>query len=223
MVALSHKVSLQATYGQTDFDDYIIHTRTKNLSFIKVFKYLRDKGVKDNKFFLKLYDRDLQNVDPHSSYLTKDQKIKILAECAKNPYYYIREIVRIPIPGGKTSFELHPGNLAITWAVFNSFDFAVMLPRQRYKTVSIAAALAWVYDFGTTNTHMLFGNKSLGDAKNNLRRFREIRELYPKFIEMAVVNPSDLNNIESIKSGKTKNKIDTIGQPLNAEHADKQG
>lgn len=224
MVSVARKVTSKAIFGETEFDEYVIHTTTKNLSFINIFRALKGLGVKNNKFFLKLYDRSLLNVDPFSNKLTKEQKTKIIAECTKNPYYYLREIVRINIPGGKSLFELHLGNLAITWSVFNSLDFIALLPRQKYKTVSIAAALAWVYDFGTTNTHMLFGNKSLGDSKNNLRRFKEIRENYPAYLTAAVSSPkNDVDNLESVASGRTKNKIDVSGQPLNATAADKQG
>lgn len=212
-----------AAFGEIEFDEYVIHTKTTNKSFLKMFRYLKDKGVQNNKFFLKLYDRDLQTVDPHSARLTPQQKLKIITECTKNPYYYLREVVRINIPGGKSQFELHPGNLAITWSIFNSLDFIILLPRQRYKTVSIAAALGWVYDFGTSNTHMLFGNKSIGDAKNNLKRFKEIRENYPQYLSAAVMSPKDSNNLESVNSELRKNHIDCAGQPLNEVSADKQG
>lgn len=204
--------------------EYHIHLKTRNMSFLKMYRYLRERGIKNNKFFLRLYDASLATIDPYSNRLTPIQKTKIIAEIAKNPYYFLREVVRIPIPGGVSMFEMHPGNLAITWAIFNSLDQIALLPRQRYKTVSIASALTWVYDFGTKNTHMLFGNKSLGDSKNNLRRFKEIRESLPAFLRDVVFTPGlDVDNMESIKSEKTRNKIDTVGQPTNVEMADKQG
>ena len=205
-------------------DSFVIDTKTQNLSFLKMYRYLREKGIKNNKFFLRLYDKSLLGVNPHSKRLSPEQKTKILNEIAKNPFYYIREVVLVDIPGGKSKFELHPGNLAIIWSIFNSLDQICLLPRQRYKTVSIAAALTWIYDFGTLNTHMLFGNKSLGDSKNNLKRFKSIRYNQPDYIKAATLRPgSDIDNLESIESDKTKNKIDVSGQPLNVDAADKQG
>lgn len=203
--------------------NFIIHTKTRNMSFLKIYRYLREKGIENDKFFLRLYDPDLQDVDPHSKRLTPLQQKKVLTEITKNPWYLLREVIRINIPGGRVMFELHPGNLAITWSIFNSLDFVCLLPRQRYKTVSIASALAWVYDFGTKNTHMLFGNKSLGDSKNNLRRLKEIRDNYPDYITAAVKNHKDIDNIENILSARRKNKIDIHGQPLNTTSADKMG
>ena len=202
---------------------YIIDTKTKNLSFLKMYRYLRDKGVKNNKFFLRLYNVELLGVDPHDPNLTDKQKIMIIDELAKNPFYYIREIARVAAPGGTIRFELHPGNLAIMWAILNSIDQISLLPRQRGKTQSIATMLAWVYDFGTVNSHMVFGNKSLQDANNNLKRFKVVRGFYPSYLKKAVFDAKDIDNIESVKSEKRQNFIDTRGQPLNEKAADKQG
>lgn len=204
-------------------EKYSTHLKTQNMSFLKMYRYLRERGIKNNKFFLRLYDESLANVDPHSLRLTDIQKTKILTEVAKNPYYYLREVVRIPIPGGTTRFEMHPGNLAITWALINNLDQIALLPRQRYKTISIAATLTWVYDFGTKNTAMLFGNKSLADSMNNLRRFKEIKENIPAFLRNATLSPLDVDNMKSMLSDKTRNKIDLAGQPTNEDAADKQG
>lgn len=207
-----------------DTSKYYVDVNTSNLSFLNVSRYLKRKGIKNYKFLLKIYDKDLIGVNPHSKKLTKDQKAKILAEIKINPYYYIREVVRISIPGGLAKFDLHPGNLAITWSIFNSLNFIIMLPRQRYKTVSITAALSWVYFFGTTNTPMLFGNKSTKDAENNLKRFTDIRTNLPDYIFNAVVDPGkDTDNITMKLSSITNNKINIHGQAISPEEADKQG
>jgi hypothetical protein len=214
----------QAFFGNTTYPNYVVHTNTKNLSFIKLYKTLKNKDIKNNKFFLRLYDRDLLNIDPFNRHLTPSQKNKVVTEIRKNPYYYLREIVRIPVPGGLQRFELHRGNLAITWSIFNSIDFFVMLPRQQYKTVSIVSALSWVYHFNTNNTHLLFGNKSLTDAKNNLKRFKDIVENLPEYIKEAIIDPRlDEDNIEKISSSLRNNKIDVSGPSISEAEADKAG
>ena len=212
-----------AVYGKIEHDNYIIQSNTKNISFIRLFSKLKANGVVNNKFFLRLYDPDLLHVDPHSKNLTDKEKDKILYEIRRNPYYYLREVVRIPIPGGSQRFELHRGNLALTWAIFNNLDLIVLLPRQRYKTVSIVSALSWIYNFATSNTHMIFGNKSLGDAKNNLTRFKDIVKYLPNFIKTALTDDKDTNNIEFIRSENTNNKIQILGQPISEVDADKAG
>jgi hypothetical protein len=210
-------------FGKIAFDEYIIHTQTTNISFVKMFRHLKDVGVKNNKFFLRLYDPTLTKVDPHSKRLTKEQKARIIAECVKNPWYFLREVVRIPAPGQALKFELHRGNLAAVWAILNNFNPILLLPRQRGKTMSVAAILSWIYDFGTTNSQMLFSNKSTSDATNNLKRFKDIRGLHPDYIREAIFDFSDTNNIESIVNVQRNNSIKTSGSPTSREAADKQG
>ena len=223
MAAASREASIKAMFGETVHPDYVIHTNTKNTSFIKMYSHLKKQGVKNNKFFLRLYDPDLLKVDPFSKKLTSEQKSKILVEITKNPYYFIREIIRIPIPGGVQNFEVHRGNLALTWAILNNLNLIVLLPRQKYKTVSIVATLIWIYYFGTNNTHMLFSNKELRDSKNNLKRFKDITQGLPEFIKDSILNNKDINNIENIWSANRNNKIDISGAPISPEMADKQG
>lgn len=204
-------------------EKYILDTKTKNRSFMNMFRYLKNKGNSNPDFMLRLYDKDLLGVDPNNPRLSEEKKNKVLAEIIKNPFYYLRNVVLINVPGRKAMFDLHPGNLAIVWAVFNSLDIIALLPRQKYKTVSIAGALSWIYNFGTKNTHMLFGNKSLTDSKNNLKRFKDIVDNYPVYLKKAVQDAKDVANIERIESRLNNNKIEVSGQPGNETDADKQG
>ena len=166
MVRRTEPKTVDPYFGKIAFDEYVIHTQTTNISFVKMFRHLKEAGVKNNKFFLRLYDPTLAKVDPHSKRLTKDQKARVVAECVKNPWYFLREVARIPAPGQALKFELHRGNLAAVWAILNNFNPILLLPRQKGKTMSVAAILSWIYDFGTTNSQMLFSNKSVNDATN---------------------------------------------------------
>ena len=56
-------------------------------------------GVKNHYFFLALYDKSLLNVDPHSKDLTTEQRLRIAYECKINFWYFIREVVRVPVVG----------------------------------------------------------------------------------------------------------------------------
>lgn len=204
---------------------YIIDTKTTNKSFIRMYDYLKKRGIENNKFHLRLYNAELQGVDPlNPSKLTTRQKRMILEEMRVNPFYTLREIIRIEGPGGLARFQLHPGNLAIIWAILNSIDIIVLLPRQQGKTIAVAAILNWLYNFGTINTAMLFGNKSLKDAKNNLKRLKDITDFFPDYIKEAVFNiKNDVNNLESIASGSRNNRISVAGSPRSIPDADNLG
>ena len=72
----------------------MIHYNTKNVSFLKVAKILKDKGIKNYAFFLVLYDESLADVDPYDENLTDDQKNRIIIECTKNPWYFLDRTVK---------------------------------------------------------------------------------------------------------------------------------
>lgn len=74
---------------------YIIDYHTKNLSFLQASMDLAKLGIEHNNFFLALFDEELRGVDPFSPFLTEDQIFRILKECEINPWYFLRECVRV--------------------------------------------------------------------------------------------------------------------------------
>ena len=76
---------------------------TTNKSFLEMHYFLKAKGIKKNKFFLILYDRDLAGVNPRDPNLNEMMKAKIFRECMVNFWYFIREVVIIPQSGASTS------------------------------------------------------------------------------------------------------------------------
>ena len=140
-------------------------------------------------FFLKLYDRNLVGVDPFSPALSKDQLSRIALECAMNPYYFIRECIRVPTQGGATGpgagdmFILHRGNLAALYCFDSCIDFYLVIPRQCYKTWSILAYILWAYLFGTTNSTFNFSNKDQPAADDNLKKMKALKEALPIWMQ----------------------------------------
>jgi hypothetical protein len=206
---------------QDEKGEFIYDDKTHNESFIKMWYELRRLGVKNNKFFLKLYDQTLRGVDPHSETLTQEQKLRISVEVARNPWYYIREVVRIPEDGGITQFVLNRGNLALVWCMLNNLNIMVELPRQTGKTIGTLCVYAWIYDFGTKNSTILFGNKEYADSKLNLQRLKNIRELNPSYLKF--VEEQDNNALEYISSTKNKNTIKTMASATSHSQAEKLG
>jgi len=202
-------------------DNYIIHLDTRNVSFLKMYALLKKLNIKNNKFFLRLYDTDLKNIDPHSNKLTDLQKTKILKECVKNPWYYIREVIRIPVTGGMKKFELHLGNLAELFCMFTNTNFYLMLPRQNYKTISMVVGLVYIFYVLAENYTMTFTNKSDPDAKENLKRFRDIARCQPKWLQQE--NKEDNDNIKYFYLKNRNNTIKTISPGRDPVAADLAG
>ena len=110
--------------------------KTKNKSFLELYQDLYKLGVKNNKFFLRLYDTDLQGVDPYSPVLPKETQIKIFIECLINPWYWLREVLRIPVDGlpievgGGVQYAIDRNNAACWYLFLNGIDHYQSKPRQ---------------------------------------------------------------------------------------------
>ena len=201
---------------------FFYDTTTTNRSFIQTAADLRSLGVKNNMFFLKLYDRNLIGVDPFSSSLSREDMDRIGLECVMNPWYFIRECVRIPSQGGATGpgsgdrFILHRGNLAALFCFFNCIDYYLVIPRQCYKTQSILAMLLWAFLFGTANSQFNFLSKKQTDADDNLNKLKMQRDVLPIWMQQKYKLVEDeVSANGDVKIEKGKNAIRVISNPIN--------
>ena len=60
---------------------------TNNKSFLDMHHYLKSIGIKNNAFFLILFDPDLDGVDPRDPRLNTFMKQKVLVECFITNYF----------------------------------------------------------------------------------------------------------------------------------------
>ena len=211
-------------------------SETTNLSFLQVAADLKKLGVKNNMFFLRLYDRGLQGIDPHGPITVMSNELcqRIMAECIRNPWYYLREVCRIPDQGNSNGipYKLNRANLAATWCFVNNIDHYLTIPRQIGKTQSIIANLTWAYLFGTTNSSFAFFATSQELASENLERLKAQRELLPPYLRLrqdcvidAILGTKDneIDNIRKIYNPLNKNTIVTKPKASSKEAAIKLG
>jgi hypothetical protein len=195
-------------------------TTTDNVSFLKLYRILKDLGIQQNKFHLKLYDAGLATIDPHDPDLSREWKARVLKEVKQNFWYFIREIVRIPVAGGIKSYELHRGNLALSWCLMNNINTIIELPRQNYKSISAVVVYLWLYNFATINSEMMLMNKRYEDSKLNLRRIKEIREELPEYLRL-IDERKDQNNLTYLESSLNKNKL--VAKPTATDESSADG
>ena len=189
---------------------------TSNKTFLQVAKDLKTLGHKNYYFMLEIYDYSLINVDPfqcdkdgHTT-LSKDQISRIMNECARNPWYFLREIVRIPDQGGTTiPYKANRGNIAQAWCMYHGLDSWLCLPRQQGKTMSALAFQTWVYLFGTTNSKFIFVNKDGDNAKSNLKIVTELIGNLPEYMRCESIL------LEDGKRTKAKQNATELGNPVN--------
>ena len=148
---------------------------TTNKSFLDMHYYLKEGGIQNNNFFLALYDTGLVGVDPYAPNLPGYMKTRILQECMRNYWYFLREVVRIPeagaAVGGGARYQLHRGNLAMNFMFILNASVYFELSRQCGKTICSLCRYLWVYNFGTSNSEIMFMHKDHSGSKDNLKIF----------------------------------------------------
>ena len=200
---------------------YDIHT--KNISFLKMAKYLKEKGIKKYAFMLKLYDKTLVGVDPYSPNLTSEQQIRIRKEIMINYWYYIREVVKIPSTGNVVPYEINKGTMATTFLQLKNINNILELPRQHGKTWSIDCFYTWVFLFTATNFTMVFSNKQLEDSRLNIKRFKSIVESLPSYLKLHMDTKKDTDNIDLVRIDSLNNTIRFLSTGKDKASADKLG
>ena len=206
------------------------HLETKNISFLQTARDLKLLGIKNNMFFLRLYDDDLRFVDPYSPFLPQETIIKIINECIINPWYFLREIVRIPEQGGPgIPYQLNRANLAATWCFLNGIDHYLVIPRQIGKTQSTLAILNWAFLLGTTNSEFMFIAIKQELANKNLERLKEQRDLLPPYLQFKISIDQEGNiqkpkdNVTVLENNSNGNSIVTKPGALSKEKAENIG
>ena len=210
-----------------------IHMETTNQSFIDMHYYLKRCGIKNNDFFLVLYDSGLAGIDPRDNTLPQQIKMRVLREIMVNYWYFLREVVRIPDQGGSASggsrYRLDRASLAMNFLFILNYNMYVELPRQTGKTTTSKVRYLWVYNFGTTNSKIMFIHKDHGGSKDNLKGVKEIRDTLPEYLRMdsaTGMNGKKLrvpNTVVTMQHPLNNNIIVTFPSAKSSEMADKLG
>lgn len=216
-------------------EDYYIHSETTNVSFIKTAVLLKRAGVKNYDFMLKLYDKDLINIDPYDPDISLKEMGKVVTEMSKNYWYYLREIARVPVEGSSTDvgggspFLLHRGNLAQAWCYEYNISHFFEAPRQFGKTTGSVQRYEWQFSYGTTASTTIFMNMDKAASVSNLTRLKESRALLPEYLQMVYTLDDkgnlkkDIDNVNEIKNKKLKNTIITKASARNVQNAERIG
>lgn len=111
---------------------------TSNSSFLSLAMDLKRLGVKNWSFMLEIKDVSLVGIDPHkknkdgSCALTKSEIDRIIVECTRNFWYFLREVSMIPDQGNPNGvrYKANRGNIAQAWCIIHGIDSWLCLPRR---------------------------------------------------------------------------------------------
>ena len=156
---------------------------SRNQSWIDQAYKFRDMGIENWYFCLALYNPQLSGVDPHADDLTEEQIGLMLLELEHNPWYALREVLRVPAKsgGGHGPLGANRGNIALFWCVLNSFVTYLQQIRQTGKSLNTRMLIvAWHMFWAYGSQHILFTKSDL--RKEEIREYKDIRAALPKWM-----------------------------------------
>ena len=201
----------------------VIHEQTRNESWLFHFDVFRAFGISNYFWHLALLDTDLIGVDPRDPGLDPLMMAKIKTECIRNPWYYFREVHRVP-DGSETgaSFRANRGNLAAMWSFYNHVDYMLVMIRQAGKSVvddSLDLHVACIAGEGVVINKLTKDHKL---RKSNVDRIKGMRDLLPSYLNIHD-HRKDKDNQEEITFVANKNKINFFVGQASIENAQKVG
>jgi hypothetical protein len=184
-------------------------TLSTNVSAFRLSRVLEKLGVRNNKFMLVTTQKDLIGLDVHNlKDPSKELAERIAYEIKINPWYFFREIVRIPIQGGRPiPFKFNRGNLALIYCFLANVDFYLVMPRQTGKSVSSQAIVAYVMYFLACNFKTILLTKDTALVQEMVDRLRAIKKALPQFLLFS--SSSDTDNKEGLTYSALENKYST--------------
>lgn len=182
------------------FPNARIHYESKNKSFFKLANaYKNVFKIKNHAFLIAIIHPELANVDPFDPNLDERTMALIYRECLLNPFYMVRECVRIP-PKGTTDpvmFEANRGNIAMLWCFFMHMTYTSIQPRQTGKSIGLFTLFAICLATLCKNTNINFYTKDDKLRGESIKAIKELISYLPPYL-----NPKtkgDPDNQEEIR------------------------
>ncbi len=196
------------------YPEAIIDLQTSNKTFIRLAGLYKSMGIDNAEFCLALHDTTLIGVDPYSKELTTEQKQRIAIECKINPWYFFREVVRVPAVAGPDNKPLRANrlNISLFWLFFNHITTMAIAPRQTGKSISTDSLMIYLFALGTLNTDINLLTKDDNLRMKNIQRLKDLRDGLPPYLNLK--SRSDTNNTEKLTMSALGNTYHSnVGQP----------
>lgn len=166
------------------FPRAIPDTKTRNESFILMADKYRQMGLKNYYFHLALLQPELQGIDPFADDLPMDIIAKIRLEARYNPWYFFREVFRLPSQGSNEPDPLRANraNLGVFWLYYNHIDSGVTHPRQTGKSVGADGIDTHVSQVAGRSSTFSIITKDHELRTKNIQRLKDMRDLLPAYL-----------------------------------------
>jgi hypothetical protein len=197
------------------FPTAIRHDSTKNTSWVRMAVMYRDVFKLANwEFCLALIDPDLEFVDPHDANLSTDMKMKIRRECARNPWYYFREVFKVPARSGvgNNMYRANRHVLATIFLFFNHIDTASVIMRQVGKSLLGYGLKSYLLTIGMQNSRLLWMTTTNAKRVETVEAVKDILKELPPYI-YHFDKKRDKDNSQDVTCSMMNNQITyAVGQ-----------
>lgn len=182
---------------------------TKNKSFLRLAGVYKSMGIDNCEFMLALHDRSLVGVNPRDENLDLETIGRITEELAINPWYFFREVVRLPATAGPDPVPLqgNRGNISLYWLFFNHITSLLIQPRQTGKSVSTDCLMVYLFGIATVSTDISLLTKDDNLRTKNVARVKSVLEELPFYLKFK--SGKDTYNTEKISLSKLNNNYMT--------------
>jgi hypothetical protein len=185
----------------------IVHNETKNKTWLRLASLLKYMKIENHMFLLALHNPELKDIDPLDNNLDIRTKALIAKECKENPWYYFREVARVPpIAGGEpVQFRANRANIALLWLYFNHITTYLLQPRQTGKSLTIIELIGYLLNTRSNNYNigLLTKDEKLRDKTS--RHIRDTIECLVDYIQ--ILDKRDVKNSEKISVKKLNNNL----------------
>lgn len=184
----------------------ILHTSTKNKSFVKLAGKYKAMGIANHAFILALINPELEDVDPFDPNLTLEQQAAITQECKINPWYFLREVARVPGEGSDEAvmFEANRANIAVWWCFFNHITTFLIQPRQTGKSFAIDTLDVLLLNILAVRTKINLLTKDDHLRRKNIQQIKDIANELPIYLQRK--QKDDVSNTEEITINALSNR-----------------
>jgi hypothetical protein len=195
----------------------MIHLKTTNKSFLEVAQQLEALGIKNNAFMLRLDNPELEKVNPYRLDMPSPMMDKILEECKNNFWYFIREVVRIPVKGTDDSiqFVLNRASAAVFWCMGQDLGTFDCSARLTHKTHNGLMPLVYSALFADKEYRYIFAADNKNRSKENHSTFLKIIEKLPDWMRDHLVS-----KIEAVQNPETQQRVITTATFHSPSHVD---
>lgn len=187
----------------------MVHTTTKNRSWVDLAITYRDMGIENHAFLLALINPLLEHVDPHDPNLSSETQEMIAVECYINPWYFFRECARAPAESGSDAVpvEANRGNIALWWLFFNHIFVILIQIRQTGKSFCTDVLMNYLMHIRCKDTDINLLTKDDNLRRKNITRMKEVRDELPKYLQQH--GRGDANNTEAVTVQRLGNTYNT--------------